>query len=283
MVYKGNSLAFHMTVLPYICYNTTIRQLMQVGIVPAWMYEDCDVHGMDTAEDFLCEWDWDWSWDLGKYYTQKQLEVLAKARDIVRKGIEEFNSTPALQKMERERLDKIKRKEELREVFRRKFCPPFYVGEIGRIVDYVVEHDEEPFFTIFYCWFVRYRHTDRSKTRFVMAGIYDGIIRTPKEIEDMAKTGELKEKFGIETEFTSRQLQRLAKTACDIKGKLDYILPAIKEKLDQYRQNNPASAPFTAVSTLLSPQSPLWAEIQEREPFGFKPDLLSRALSYFLN
>ena len=282
MVYKGDSVIFHMNTLTYICNNTTIRQLMQAGIVPEWMYEDCDVHGMDTAEDFLCEWDWEWDWDLGKGYSNERLDILAKARDVVRKGIEVFESTPELQKIERERLDKIRKKKELKEAFRRKFCPPFYAGEIDRIVDHVVEHDEEPFFSIFYCWFVRHRHCDHNRTRFVMAGVYDGITRTPKEIEEMVKTGELQEKFGIETEFTARQIQRLIKTPCDIKGKLDYIIPAIKTKLELYRQNNQASDTESPAVSIISEHSPLWAEIQEREPFDFKPELMSRALSYFL-
>ncbi len=76
-----------MAELPYICHRTTIYQLMQAGIVPDWMYRDCDIHGMDTAEDFICEWDWDWNWDLGKGYNNKQLDILAKARKIVKEGI----------------------------------------------------------------------------------------------------------------------------------------------------------------------------------------------------
>ncbi len=265
-----------MNTLPYICNSTTIYQLMKAGIVPDWMYRDCDVHGMDTAEDFLCEWDWDWNWDLGKYYNQKQLDHLAKARQIVKKGIEEFDRNPRLQKMEKERIDKIKKKKELTEAYKKKFCPPFYVAEIPKIVNYVLEHDEEPIFSIFYCWFVRYRHVDRNKARFVMAGIHDGISRTPKEMEEMTKTGELKEKFGIETEFTLKQLQRLAKTPYEIKGKLDYLIPSIKSKL----QDSITDADITA--SLKDESHPLWQEIMEREPFRFNPALISRAISYFL-
>lgn len=69
--------------LPYICHRTIIYQLMQAGIVPDWMFRDCDTHGMDTVEDFLCEWDWYWNWDLGKGYSNKRLDILARARQVV--------------------------------------------------------------------------------------------------------------------------------------------------------------------------------------------------------
>lgn len=255
---------------------------MQAGIVPEWMYRDCDIHGMDTAEDFLCEWDWDWSWDLGYGYTDSQLAILKEARETVRLGIEEFERNPELQKIEQDRVDRIKKKKELSETLKKKLCPPFYVAEIPDIVKYVLQHDEEPLFSIFYCWFVRYRHSDRNKVRFIMAGIFDGISRTPKEMAEMTKTGELKEKFGIETEFTLKQLQRLAKTPYEIKGKFDYLIPAIMSKLEQYRQNNQVSETESPVASIISEHSPLWTEIKERESFGFQPQLTSRALTYFL-
>lgn len=256
---------------------------MQAGIVPDWMYEDCDRHGMDTAEDFLCEWDWDWNWDLGKGYSKKRLDILAKARQIVKDGIEEFDRNPEFQKMEKDRVDKIKKKKELQEILQKKFCPPFYVAEIPNIVNFVVEHDEEPVFSIFYCWFVRHRHSDRNKIRFVMAGIYDGIERTPKEIAEMIQSGEIKEKFGIETEFNLRQLQRLAKTPYEIKGKLDYLIPAIKVKLQEYlNKYSDTSLTLNSSLLILSDSHPVWQEIMDRENVRFNPMLLSRALAYFL-
>lgn len=271
-----------MTALPYICEQTTIRQLMQAGTVPDWMYEDCDVHGMRTAEDFLCEWDWDWNWDLGKGYSQKRLDILAKARQTVREGIEDFKRSPELQKIEQDRVDRIKKKKELSETLKKKFCPPFYVAEIPNIVNYVLTHDEDPVFSIFYCWFVRHRHCDRNKARFVMAGILDGTSRTPKEIVEMTRSGQLREKFGIETEFTLRQLQRLAKTPYEIKGKLDYLIPAIKSKLEQYYQSNQESDTAGEAISVPSESSPFWQEIMAKEAFRFKPSLISRALGYFL-
>lgn len=271
-----------MKTLPYICNSTTIRQLMQAGIVPEWMYEDCDVHGMRTAEDFLCEWDWEWGWDLGYGYTDSQLAILNKARQIVKEGIKEFERDPEFQKMERDRVDKIKKKKELTAVLQKKFCPPFYAAEIPNIVSYILEHDEEPIFSIFYCWFVRHRHSAHNKVRFVMAGIYDGISRTPREMEEMTKTGELKEKFGIETEFNLRQLQRLAKIPYEIKGKFDYLIPAIMSKIEQYRQNKQESYTVEQEFSVPSEFSPLWQEIMERESFRFKPVLISRALTYFI-
>lgn len=265
-----------MLTLPYISHTTKIRELMQAGIVPDWMYRDCDVHGMDTAEDFLCEWDWEWGWDLGYGYTDSQLAILKKARQIVKEGIEEFECNPELQKIEREKVNRIKKKKELIAVLQKKFCPPFYVAEIPNIVNYVLVHNEEPVFSIFYCWFVRHRHSERNKIRFVMAGIYDGIPRTPKEIEEMTKTGELKEKFGITTEFSFRQLQRFAKTPYQIKGKLDYLIPAIRIKLCELLKSEDSTP------ALSNGNHSIWQEISNRENVRFNPTLLSRSLAYFL-
>ncbi|MDE6381093.1 MAG: hypothetical protein K2L11_11535 [Muribaculaceae bacterium] len=67
--------------------DTPIEDLRKAGIVPDWMAEDCDLHGMYEAENILCEWDWEDGWDLGDGYDKDQLEVLTKVRDIIRSDI----------------------------------------------------------------------------------------------------------------------------------------------------------------------------------------------------
>ena len=67
--------------------DTPIEDLRKAGIVPDWMAEDCDLHGMYEAENILCEWDWEDGWDLGDGYDKDQLEVLIKVRDIIRSDI----------------------------------------------------------------------------------------------------------------------------------------------------------------------------------------------------
>lgn len=109
-----------------------------------------------------------------------------------------------------------------------------------------------------------------------MAGIYDGIVRTPKEILEMTQSGELKEKFGIETEFNLRQLQRLAKTPYEIKGKLDYVIPAIRTRLQEDLDSE------DIMPALADATHSIWQEIMVRENISIDSARLSRALQYFL-
>lgn len=43
--------------------STPIEDLRKAGIVPDWMAEECEEHGMYEAENILCEWDWEGGWD----------------------------------------------------------------------------------------------------------------------------------------------------------------------------------------------------------------------------
>ena len=67
--------------------DTPIEDLRKAGIVPDWMAEDCDLHGMYEAENILCEWDWEDGWDLGDEYNKDQLEVLAKVRTLIHNAL----------------------------------------------------------------------------------------------------------------------------------------------------------------------------------------------------
>lgn len=175
--------------LSYIFEETSIRDLMQAGIVPEWMYRECDYHGMRTAEDSLCEWDWEWGWDLGHGYDDSQLEILRQARKIVSDGIEEYHRNSVLQKMEQKRKDACKQWLKLYDALSAKLRPPFYKREIPAIVDYTIMYEEEPFFTIFYCWLTRYRHCTRTCIQMTMAGVFDGKQYTPEQIFEMSKDG----------------------------------------------------------------------------------------------
>lgn len=110
-----------------------------------------------------------------------------------------------------------------------------------------------------------------------MAGIYDGKSRTPKEIVEMIQRDELKEKFDIETDFNLRQLQRLAKTPYEIKGKLDYIIPTIRIKLQEHLNSEDLSPALSDANHYI------WKEISTRENVRFDITLLSQAIKYFLN
>lgn len=67
--------------------STSIETLRKAGIIPDWMAEDCEEHGMYEAENILCEWDWEDGWDLGDGYSNAQLKVLAKVRDIIHNAL----------------------------------------------------------------------------------------------------------------------------------------------------------------------------------------------------
>ncbi len=67
--------------------STPIEDLCKAGIVPDWMAEECDLHGMYEAENILCEWDWEDGWDLGDGYNKEQREILENVRAIIRDAI----------------------------------------------------------------------------------------------------------------------------------------------------------------------------------------------------
>lgn len=67
--------------------STPIEELCKAGIVPVWMAEECDLHGMYEAENILNEYDWEDGWDLGDGYDEEQRKILEKVRTIIRDAI----------------------------------------------------------------------------------------------------------------------------------------------------------------------------------------------------
>ncbi len=67
--------------------STPIETLRKAGIVPDWMAEECEEHGMYEAENILNEYDWEDGWDLGDGYNKEQLEILANVREIIKETI----------------------------------------------------------------------------------------------------------------------------------------------------------------------------------------------------
>ena len=261
--------------LKYICYETPIYDLMQAGIVPEWMYFECDLHGMYTAEDFLCEWDWEWGWDLGHGYTKAQMKILKKARKTVSDGINEYLHNPELLQLEQDRLAEDRRKKQIREDLATKLRPPFYTYEIPAIAKYTIDNNEEPYFNIFYTWLTRYKHGTRALVQMTMAGIFDGKPHSPQEIMEMSKDGSLEKEYAVTHTRSLPTLRKYTKEPCEIKGKLSYLLPSLRHKLEQYLQ------PYT--DKTLSPTHPVWQAIMTQESTTFDPSLMSRAIRYFLN
>lgn len=67
--------------------STSIEDLRKAGIVPDWMAEECEMHGMYEAENILNEYDWEYGWDLGDGYNKEQREILENIRTLIRTAI----------------------------------------------------------------------------------------------------------------------------------------------------------------------------------------------------
>lgn len=132
-----------------IWYDTPIWELRDAGIMPEWLYRECDEHGMDCAEYVLCEHDWEWGGDLGKWMTSEQLEVVARVRKIISDSIAALeNDEEFLAKLKREKEERDKRKE-LSEFCTRQLYPYFCSEERAPkswIVDYLLEDGDIPLF-----------------------------------------------------------------------------------------------------------------------------------------
>ncbi len=67
--------------------STPIEDLRKAGIVPDWMAEECEMHGMYEAENILNEYDWEDGWDLGDGYDKEQRVILANIRKLISNAI----------------------------------------------------------------------------------------------------------------------------------------------------------------------------------------------------
>lgn len=67
--------------------STPIEDLRKTGIVPDWIAEECERHGMYEAENILNEHDWEDGWDLGDGYDKEQREILASIRKLISNAI----------------------------------------------------------------------------------------------------------------------------------------------------------------------------------------------------
>ena len=67
----------------YLKSRTSLEELLKAGIIPLWLYNDAEPHGMSEAENLLCEFDWEWGWDLGDSMTKPQLAILASIRSVI--------------------------------------------------------------------------------------------------------------------------------------------------------------------------------------------------------
>lgn len=90
--------------------DTSIEALRDAGILPEFIYRDCEGHGMYEAENVLNEWDWEWDWDLGDGYNKDQLEILKQVRKTISDGIKAFHADPIEVQRYRDERERKRRK-----------------------------------------------------------------------------------------------------------------------------------------------------------------------------
>lgn len=90
--------------------DTSIEALRDAGILPEFIYRDCEEHGMYEAENVLNKWDWEWDWDLGDGYNNEQLEILKQVRKTISDGIKAFHDDPIAVQRYRDERERKRRK-----------------------------------------------------------------------------------------------------------------------------------------------------------------------------
>lgn len=83
MTTKENTMDFSKYEHLKISDTTKISELYLLGLIPEFIYKDCKLHGLEEAENILCEWDWEDGWDLGDDYDEEQMETLRNIRKFI--------------------------------------------------------------------------------------------------------------------------------------------------------------------------------------------------------
>lgn len=166
--------------------DTTIWELVKAGIMPEWMAQECDDHGMTKAEYVLCEFDWEYGWDLGDFYTKEQSEILERVRIAIREGIEAFRSNPELVREYEEKKALKERKEKLRGRYKKELQGYIKPEDIGWIVNYIIEHDDLPYLYLLVNKIIYGfdKLSDRQKARLMQIGVLSG---TPLPIGEIRR------------------------------------------------------------------------------------------------
>lgn len=239
--------------------DTSIRSLCSMGIVPDWMYRDCDIHGMDEAENILCEWDWDWNWDLGDGYNKQQLEILANVRKIISEGINAFENDPEAQRQYREEKKKDRFIYERTSEYNRTFYKIADKKQIRWMLEYEYDNGHLPCFFIVVCRLLWHTedHTDRLKAALLATGI--GVDNPLPNEEIVAK---------IPT-VSAKQIAYMLKKPYSLGPKFQKYIDNLRLELPE--RPLPESDPF-------------WQQLIERQRLaGIAPIHLMRIVAYFLH
>lgn len=262
--------------LKYISPSTPIEELVEAGIVPEWMWQDIEPHGMSEAENILCEWDWEWGWDIGDGYNEYQRNELAHVRAIISEGIKAYDANPKLKQEATEKKGLVMRREALRNEYHAKLRNNFQPDKIEMVVEYILKNGEPPYFSLIYGYIHSDIRTDRQKIRLLMAGALDGKPRTPKEVFEMLKSCNLPEGISISEQFPLRSLQRWSKKPFKPVGQLSEYLNAISQKLSIAKSDSHTSL-NQAIKSMVD------IELSDSSLGGMNLEALLYCLKYFLN
>ncbi len=238
-----------------ITEDTSIWELVKTGVMPEWMAQECDLHGMDRAEYVLNEYDWEWDWDLGMYYNEEQTKILKQVRKTIREGIEAFRSNPELVREYEERKTLEKRRYKLIEQYRKELQGYVEPEDARWIADYVINHDSLPYMYILTNKLIHGFDglTDRQRARLLQIGLPSG---EPVDAEEVRK------QFPDLPKSIFSWKQR--KIPCEPVGKLKQYIEAV------------------SFDTPVREDSPIWQEIMGSQHIeGISPVQIMRMIAAF--
>lgn len=237
--------------------DTSIEELRDAGILPDFIYRDCEEHGMYEAENVLNEWDWEWDWDLGQGYNDEQLEILMQVRKTISDGIKAFHNNPAEVQRYKDERECEKLREKLNREYKQKFQGNVYQHQMPWLVDYELVHNELPLFFLMCSKLVWWKHklSNRLVARLWMAGINVDKPITPQEVCELMP------------ELNLRQIKNIAKKPWPLAGKF-------REHIEQIHTQIPERP--------LPENDPFWAEINKAQNLDDIPAIqLMRMIAYF--
>lgn len=210
-----------------IAPDTYIPDLVKAGVVPLWMWEDIEPHGMSEAENILCEWDWEYGWDIGDGYDSFQISELARVRKIISDGIWAFEADPRVIQDRKEKREIAERKEKLFKKYRTLLYGYFEHDDIRKIINFEIKFGRPPYISLLTKYLFSDKRTDRQKIRLLQAGVLTGTKYTPKQVFEMNQSGEYPIDLYISEKFNLRRIQRWKSKSFNTSGQLGEYISAI--------------------------------------------------------
>lgn len=222
-----------------IAPDTYIPDLVKAGVVPLWMWEDIEPHGMSEAENILCEWDWEWGWDIGDGYDSFQTSELARVRRIISDGIKAFEADPQAKQDRKDQREIADRKEKLFKKYRTLLYGYFEHDDIRKIINFEIKSGRPPYISMLTKYLFSDKRTDRQKIRLLQAGVLTGTKYTPRQVFDMIQSGVFPIDIKICEKYPLRSIQRWKSKPFNTYGQLgEYISAIVKRLPDPFGQTD---------------------------------------------